>query len=404
MRKYLTPQHDLRVTRRAAEQAPDVLVLGVSGDMDACAAVSLHEVVLAAMRPRLRGVVLDLAEVPFVSAASVRVLGDIAATLAETGRGLSIARCRPVVREIVRQVGLPLELTGLHTVSGALAAVRAATAAAKQPTDAGRGIALLRERARNLPGALRTRPLIAGAVSELRDRYDMPDPKLGFALLRDSSQQYNLKVRALALAFVAAPPATPDQPTWFPGRRRDLAPPVPFTGAPRGWRGNHGGFLSAVLDANMSIMDSRAGYLQLADHFVGGLRLESQQGLPREFTHAFTYADEAPAASLVAFDSGKQATRRLDEEPDPDTRKMFRAGGFRSVHSVALVDDKNQALGVVSTLHEIPAPRTTREQTSALREVARQSAGWLDWYQRTIVLDALEHLHQTARRARAERR
>lgn len=389
----------LRVTKRVGEPARDVVLLGVAGELDACSAVGLREAVLGTVTPADRGVVLDLADVTLVSAAGIRALGEVAATLANTGRRLALANCRHTVGEIVRQIGAPLALVNHGAVAAALAAVRDETTTPDRTVEPSQGLALLRERARHLPGALRTRPLIAGAVSELRDRYDLPDSDSAFLLLRLSSQQYNLKIRLLALAFLNAPPAHPDQQTWFPGRVRDTAPPVPFADAPRGWRGNHGAFLSAVLTANMSIMDSEAGYLQLADRFVGGLRLESQQGLPSRFTERFTYVDEP----LPAFGSGAQSTRNLNDEPDATARSIFRTEGFRSMHSLPLLDEDGQPIGIVSTLHKDDEPRTSSAQRTELRAVARQSSAWLDWYHRTIMLDALERLHNVARTSMADR-
>lgn len=36
-------------------------------------------------------------------------------------------------------------------------------------------------------------------------------------------------------------------------------------------------------------------------------------------------------------------------------------------------------------------------QLAALEQTGRQAGAWLSWHERTIVLDALEHLHATAR-------
>ncbi len=386
----------VRVTTAGESCADDMVVLAVTGEIDAYTGTHLREHVLAGVGPDRGGVVLDLAQVTLMSAAGLRALADTAATLADTGRRLLIARCRPVVREVVRQIGPPLAVVDHRSVDAALDAYRAEHI---EPTEE-EGLPLLRWRARNLPGPLRSRPLIAGAVTELHRRYDLPDSEIAFTLLRRSSQRYNLRIRALALAFLSAPAVPPERPMWFTGRRRDLPPPITFTSPSRGWPSSRSGFLATVLDSALSIMDTGAGYVQLADRFLGGLRLESQRGLPREFNLSFCYVDKPDNASTTALRSGREATRNLDEEPDPTPRTLLGAEGLRSVHSVPLVDAEHPAAGVVSTLHPQRAPRTSRNQAAALDVVATESAAWLAWHQRTIVLDALEHLHKAARSAR----
>jgi hypothetical protein len=151
----------------------------------------------------------------------------------------------------------------------------------------------------------------------------------------------------LALAFLNAPPALPRQHTWF-----------------------------------------RAA----SATSLGGLRLESQHGLPSGFTQRFTYIDKPP----TAYRSGIESSTSLDDEPDFAARSIFRVEGFRSVHSMPLLDEHGQPIGMVSTLHKNAGARGSGTQATELRAVARQSTAWLDWYYRTVVLGALEHLYNAA--------
>ena len=382
----------LRVTPAGALPVEDMIVLAVSGELDAASAPHLRQRVLAEVGAGRVGTVLDLAGVSLVSAAGVRALAATAATLANTGRRMLIARCRPAVWQVLRQVGPALAVVD-HSSAAALDAYHAQhTGPAARAEE---GLMLLRRRARELPATLRSRPLVAAAIDELRKRYQLPDAEAAFTLLRDCSQHHNLKLRALALAFLSAPPVTPERRMWFTGRRRDEPPPITFTSPSR--PSSSGALLAAVLDSALSIMDSEAGYVQIIDRFLGGLRLASQRGLPSDAERSFDYVDDAEDASTAAFDTGQETTRTLGEEPAPTSLSPLGAAGLRCVHSVPLTGAGHPTMGVVSTLHRPPAPPTSAEAAAALDVVATESAAWLDWHQRTIVLDALEDLHRAAR-------
>lgn len=372
-----------RVNATESADPADIAVCAATGELDACSASALPARLLDAVGPGTGCVVLDMAEVTLVSAAGARALTDLAATLAETGRRLLLARCRPTVRDIFEYAGSPHSVSDHPSVAEAVAAYRAepASPARAMPTER---LVLLRKQAGNLPDGLRTRPLIAGAIDELRERYRLPDNDSAFALLRHSSQRYNIKLRSLALAFLSAPPAKPQRPLWFGGRARPPAPSITFVSQHGRWPGNRGGFLNEVLDSALSIMDSEAGYVRLADDFLGGLQLESQRGLPREFGQSLA--------------SASPPTSDLGRELDPRTRNTLHEQGLRYVYDVALRTEEYPGVGVVSTLHAGGPPCATDDQSAALDVVSTQSAAWLHWYQRTVVPDALEHLHNAARK------
>jgi anti-anti-sigma factor len=386
----------LRVTPAGTIPVDDMIVLAVSGELDAASAPYLRRRVLAEVGLYRVGTVLDLAGMTLVSAAGVRALAATAATLADTGRRLLIARSTPSVWQVVRQAGPALAVVDHSSVSAALDAYRAEHAGRTEPGDGPEeGLRLLRQRARDLPATLRSRPLVAGAIEELRKRYVLRDAETAFRLLRGCSQRYNVKLRALALAFLSAPAVPPQRRMWFTGRRREQAPPITFTSPSR--PSSSGALLAAVLDTTLSIIDSEAGYVQITDRFLGGLRLASQRGLPSDTERSFDYIDDAEDASAAAFDSGQETTRTLREEPDSTPPSPLGAVGLCSVHSVPLTCAGHPTMGVVSTLHRPPAPRTSRGRTAALDVVATESAAWLHWHQRTIVPDALEALHRAAR-------
>lgn len=371
----------------------EVLVLAVGGELDAASAISLPTQLLDAVRPGHDAVVLDMAGVNFASAAGARALTDFAAMLAELGRTLVLASCRPAVHEVIRHAGALTTVRHHPSVKAALAAQHAVHV---DEPDLGEGLELLRQRARNLPRPLRTRPLVAGAISELHERYRLPDPDTAFALLRETSQRYNLRLRSLALAFLSAPPARPDRPLWFGGRRRDAPPSTTFTAPSREWPSSRGNFLTAVLDAALSTMASEAGYLQVIDRFVGGLQLESQRGLPGDVRRFLANADRAEQPC----DPKLPTIREVTVDFDVACSAALHARGLRWAYSVPLVARDRPIMGVVSTLHGDAAGIPTTDQATALDMLSTESASWLDWYRRTVLLDALEHLHYTARQAR----
>ncbi|MBT2893799.1 ANTAR domain-containing protein, partial [Streptomyces sp. McG2] len=87
------------------------------------------------------------------------------------------------------------------------------TAPGPERTPAGAGSQSEAE-VHDLRASLRTRPLIAQAQGILQERYGLRDAETAFDLLRDSSQQHNVKLRTLASVFLSAPrPA--DGPQWF---------------------------------------------------------------------------------------------------------------------------------------------------------------------------------------------
>ncbi|MFD4259928.1 hypothetical protein ACFWR9_20460 [Streptomyces sp. NPDC058534] len=66
----------------------------------------------------------------------------------------------------------------------------------------------------------------------------------------------------------------------------------------------------------------------------------------------------------------------------------------RTITSIPLVTADRQCTGVLSLHWQQPATRLTTGQQQLLNKLANETATWSSWYRRTIVLDALEYLHQ----------
>lgn len=82
----------------------------------------------------------------------------------------------------------------------------------------------LREEVRHLRARLHAHPLISETQGMLRERYALQDAESAFALLQRASQQYNVKLRTLAVALLSAPRPDARESVWFPRRTRRPEP------------------------------------------------------------------------------------------------------------------------------------------------------------------------------------
>ncbi|MEE1759913.1 ANTAR domain-containing protein [Streptomyces sp. SP18BB07] len=263
-------------------------------------------------------------------------------------------------------------------------------------------LARLRAEVRQLRSRTEGRPLIAQAQGMLRERYALPDAETAFALLQRASQQYNVKLRTLADAAVSAPRPGARDALWFPGRARHAEPALSFAEARdrRTGRGNRSEVLTSVLSQVLSVVGTDMGNVQIADRTEGGLRIERHTGHPAEFVDFFAHVGEDGTACAKAARDVAQVTVQ-DVATDPvfaeDARAAILRAGSRACHSVPLTTSSGLCVGMVSAHFERPLKGLTRAQLKALTVAAAETGEWLAWYDRTVVLDALEHLHTLGR-------
>jgi anti-anti-sigma regulatory factor len=362
-----------------AEPHPDgVLVLRVH---DAMNSDDFAEHLGAKIPADVPHVVVDLGGLTTLTAAGVRVLIEHTKL-----RGLRIVASTPHVRKILELTSAPGELAVYDSVSAAIAACHASP-----------DLTELRQEIYGLRAALRTRPMIARALGLIQGRYRMSDADKAFTLLRESAQRHNLKLHTLAGALLAAPPPrSPEE--WFPGRVRRPAPPLSFQ--PYDKQHNRTAVLTTFLEKTIDLMDTTTGDLQLLDAPNGVLRLEQHRGLPPEFIDFFATVSDSSTSCGVAL---QRKTRVVvpDVATDPifagtTSRKMVLDVGIRSVQSTPLLTPDGRCVGMVSTHDSRIGKTPTARQTAQLDCEANELASWLDWHQRTIVLDALEYIHQHA--------
>ncbi|MFJ4895313.1 ANTAR domain-containing protein [Streptomyces sp. NPDC088788] len=242
---------------------------------------------------------------------------------------------------------------------------------------------------------------VESAQQVLVDRYHLASHAEGFELLRDVSQRFNVKLHTLAdlVVRIAGPDA--DAAQWFPRRPHMSAPVLPGLGVTAEERTSHGAVLQAALRRVLHITETDMGNVQLAEHRM--LRLEKHTGLNRQFTDFFAFVQDATTACAQAARRRQQVTVKDVASADifdDDSREAILQTGSRAAHSLPLSSRAGRVIGLISSHHAHPLSGFSQPQLTALASTGAAVGGWLHWHRRTVVLDALEHLHSTARVAR----
>ncbi|BBJ46085.1 hypothetical protein SSPO_088030 [Streptomyces antimycoticus] len=347
-------------------------------------------------------VIVDLSRVREITADGVRGLLRCARGLAEAGAALLLAGADEPVARLLR-VALVDGTIRIHdTVEAAVAACGAAASRADAAArDGGRTaepeVIRLRRETVDLRARLRSHPLIAQAQGVLRERYRLPDPQAAFTLLQRSSQTHNVKLRTLVAALLRTDRPDPDSPLWFPERAPEEAPALPFLPGVRPGEVNRGTVVKRVLSQALEVLGSDMGDLQLADP-VSGLRMEQHHGFGREFLDFFAHVGEGGTSCATAAARARPVMSDIatDRVFSDTAREVILATGSRTAHSIPMTGASRRVVGVFS-VHVSQAGRSlTNAEAGILHQLATRAGLWLEWHERTIVLDALEDLHQRA--------
>ncbi|MEU0005601.1 ANTAR domain-containing protein [Streptomyces sp. NPDC006314] len=389
--------------------AEGALLLRMSGTLDAQGAEAwseelrghLDQADRAGLRP-----VLDMAHVQLGGAAVLRALSET--TRARTGRpDLIIVRARPGVREAVhlaRLDGVQLYATldeALRELARTAARVEELPAWRSQMADPLRPSYedLLME-VRALRARVRTAPVIGMAQGALMVRYGLPDSGSAFRALREASQRFNVPLRVLVSAVVVARP--PDGAVWFPGRRSLPVPQLRLLG--RGGRDPRyrRQMTDAVLREALAIGRAPAGYVQSVDPAVGTLVLESHHGCAETFLDHLVCGRDDGTADAVARTRGRRVSVP-DVGADPmlsdECRRLLLATGTHALQCIPVLSAAGSCTGVITLHWPHAGHRPDAAQAEALGLLASDTAAWLSWYHRSVLLDALEHLHQVLTRS-----
>ncbi|WP_110943695.1 ANTAR domain-containing protein [Streptomyces niger] len=252
----------------------------------------------------------------------------------------------------------------------------------------------LQREVRDLRAKVRTHPLISLAQGIVQERYRLPDAQSAFDLMKRCSQRHNLKLRVLASAVVSVPRPDDDRGLWFPGRSDRRPPALRFLPGHRPDKVNRSTVLKQVLHQALDCTGAPMGDLQTVEPPVG-LRMEQHRGLSEEFLDFFAVVDEGTSCSLAARRRVRVAS---DVASDPTVsepaREMILSVGSRTTHSTPMLSPAGRTVGVFSLHLPRENQDLTRAQATAMDAIAVQAGRWLDWHQRTIVLNALEDVHR----------
>ncbi|WP_050514772.1 ANTAR domain-containing protein [Streptomyces rimosus] len=259
----------------------------------------------------------------------------------------------------------------------------------------------LRREVRDLRGKLVAHPLVSQAQGMLQERYRLPDAQSAFDLLKHCSQQHNMKLRSLASAVVSVPRPDDERGLWFPRRSGRTPPALRFLPGHRPDKVNRSTVLKQVLHQALTITDASMGDLQTMEPAVG-LRMEQHHGLTEEFLNFFALVEEGTSCFLAARRQVRVASDvATDPEVSEPAREMILSIGSRTAHSMPMLSAAGRTVGVYSLHLPRAKQELTRAQATAVDGMAVQAGRWLDWHQRTILLNALEDLHRQGTRLRA---
>ncbi|MGW6007546.1 GAF and ANTAR domain-containing protein [Streptomyces sp. NPDC055210] len=238
---------------------------------------------------------------------------------------------------------------------------------------------------------------VAHAQRVLTGRYRLASQQEAFELLRQTSQQFNIKLHTLADAVLHTAAPDTDAGLWFPRRARYSPPPLPNLAVDEASRTNHGVVLRNAMRRVLHITETTMGNVQLSEQ--GMLRLEKHTGLNQEFTDFFAFVGDSTTSCAQSAEQRRQVTVKdvaVADIFDDESRHAILQAGSRAAHSVPLVGRKDRVVGIISSHHEQPLTDFSRAQLAALEAVGTQVGRWLLWHRHTMVLDALEQLHATA--------
>ncbi|WP_435135319.1 GAF domain-containing protein [Actinacidiphila sp. bgisy144] len=209
--------------------------------------------------------------------------------------------------------------------------------------------------------------------------------------------------RSLASAVTTAPAPPPDGP-WFPGRRRTPPPGAPFLTARGVGPLERTRALQAAVDEASRLTATPGAMIHLVDPARGGvLVLEAERGhTPAEIDACAHLTGTASVVGRALTADG--LVTAVEAALPADRGRVGRATGAaapQTLHAAPLIAPGGPPIGVLSVRHPHTAHVLTGGQRTELLELAADAAAWKSWYRRTVVLDALEHLHAGAAADRA---
>ncbi|WP_372664565.1 ANTAR domain-containing protein [Amycolatopsis kentuckyensis] len=360
-------QHAAGTLRRAPSRG--VRTLAWRGELDLAAAPRIGR----AVGTLDEDVVVDLAEATLVSAVVIRTLVRLHDLAARRRHRLVVVTRDRMVAWSLRQADR--RVTVANTREEALA--RLGGAASNEAVE-GRWA--------------RNRARIAGALDVLCERYGLATADEAFELVREASQSHNVTIRALAAAVHAVP--APAGPVWFPGRTRRAAPATALRPAGR----TPPALLTAALTISVRVTGAPHGAVHSVEPLAGGLALEHHHGLGPRYVDLFTHLDSGAACTQAQHRRERVVVPDVASSPvyTSEHRDAVLLAGARAAQSTPILTPDGACAGVLTTHHDRAADLPGTPELELVDRVCADAGRWLDWHSRTIVLDALEHLHARA--------
>ncbi|MER6472845.1 GAF domain-containing protein [Streptomyces collinus] len=415
-----TTTHAPSLTVRPLPQ--HVLLLCLSGRLDTAGAAGLARDLDQYLRQKAtppRRLVLDMTDLAPPSTAALHALDERTRHLAHTP--VPIITNTPQVRQVFALTappGLrvhPTLAAALETLPSHPPGPTAAPEAARTTAPAAPSADSRREGPGEDPGEepreelqnevygmrakSRTSAVIGIAQGILLDRYGLTGPPAAFVLLREASQQHNVPMRILASAVVTAP-APPSDTAWFPGRLHTPPPLLDLLDPGTHLRDRHQVLRTVVFEA-ITLADADAAEIHLTDRaFDDALVLEAHAGLTPAYRDRLALVTGPPALCAPACaDARTCCVPDIAADPHlaaaPEGRAAL-AAGTRALYAVPALTDTGHCIGTITLHHAQPGAWMTHAQQTALCTLAADLALWCSWYRRTVILDALEHLHTHA--------
>lgn len=254
----------------------------------------------------------------------------------------------------------------------------------------------LRERVASLNTRLLARTQVAYAEGVLTGRYGLSGREEAFALMKTASQRWNVKLHRLAAALAVTRAPARGAAQWFPHRVVQPTPSLHAVGeglSPF----NQGEVLAAALRRVLRVTGGTRGSVQLYE--AGLLRLEQQQGYTQRFRDhlACVDADTAYARALIARSRITVLDTATATDFDEEMRGLLLSEDVHALVNVPVTGHDGAFRGVISSLHDTPPTPLDGRQLRELEDVANAVGRWLAWHQHSVVLAALEFIHQSGR-------
>ncbi|WP_051939520.1 ANTAR domain-containing protein [Phaeacidiphilus oryzae] len=399
----------LRAATAACAVGGTMLVrLGGAAEPESAAETAFRaEQCAQAARALGQSLILDLSDTTVMSEADVAAL-EAAVRQADRAPAAVVAPDPRLRKLLKRRLG---PRVGLHpSVSEALAelaraqpggpaepAAPARSAASETvPEQAAAPVSRLRQEIYGLRARARSYGLIDYAQGVLAARYRLADPEQAFMLLREASQRHNVPLRVFASAMAGAP-APPEEGPWFPRRLRLPVPSGPFRTRRRAHPTDRAAVLLAAVDEAIELTAADAGTVHLADLARRSvLVLEAHRNHGSAYLDAYARLTRPATAAARAWAQGR-ATSAVEDPPTPDPEDESPLGqGPHAAHATPLAPPTGPRQGALTVQHRDADHRLTPDQRTAQLKLAKDLAAWLSWYRRTVILDALEHLHDRA--------